>query len=313
LSEFSLKLKFLQDIFGEGQIQQSNKELLVYCCFCSHHKKKLSINYEHDMFKCWVCNKSGYLYYLIKVKDPSKINEYVKSFKAKNITIKSDQFKDFITSLPTEYVPLYSLKDSTLYTKPLSYLKRRGINEEEIIRYKLGYCIEGEFAERIVIPSFNKKGNLNFFTARLISNTLTGLPYINIKNSPKGYRNSIIFNELNLDFKKPMVLVEGVFDMFKSVENTAPLLGSELAIDSALFREIISNKTTIIMALDPDAIKKALNLSHRLMSYDVKIYFVDASPFKDMGEMTKEEAKLRIENAKEIDENFILKNRMKLT
>ena len=36
------------------------------------------------------------------------------------------------------------------------------INRQEIIdKFQIGLCIEGEYYGRIIVPSFNKKGELN--------------------------------------------------------------------------------------------------------------------------------------------------------
>ena len=94
----------------------------------------------------------------------------------------------------------------------------------------------------------------------------------------------------------PIVLVEGVFDAFKA-DNAVPLLGSSLRQDSRLFQEIVKHDTPVYIALDPDAEKKALRLIKALISYDVEIYKVDISGFKDVGEMTREQFLERKKNS----------------
>ena len=42
-----------------GYCYQSGNELLFACPKCNHHKNKLSVNIERDVFKCWVCEYSG--------------------------------------------------------------------------------------------------------------------------------------------------------------------------------------------------------------------------------------------------------------
>ena len=42
-----------------GDFYNKGEECLFYCPSCEHHKKKLSINIDKNVFKCWVCDWSG--------------------------------------------------------------------------------------------------------------------------------------------------------------------------------------------------------------------------------------------------------------
>ena len=42
-----------------GSYSRRGDEHLYSCPFCNHHKKKLSVNYSLNVFKCWVCDSSG--------------------------------------------------------------------------------------------------------------------------------------------------------------------------------------------------------------------------------------------------------------
>ena len=52
--------------------------------------------------------------------------------------------------------------------KSLKYLKQRCITQREIIRYQIGYCDDGLYQNRVIIPSYDKEGNINYFIARII-------------------------------------------------------------------------------------------------------------------------------------------------
>ena len=51
------KLKIIKNVLGRGY--QSGDEYLFGCPFCGHHKKKMSVNVDKSVFKCWICDKSG--------------------------------------------------------------------------------------------------------------------------------------------------------------------------------------------------------------------------------------------------------------
>ena len=81
-----------------------------------------------------------------------------------------EQIVEESLELPKEFVSLCN-KETLASAIPLAYLKKRGINKEQVAKWKIGYCAQGEFEGRIIIPSFNMKGEPNFFVARAYSDT----------------------------------------------------------------------------------------------------------------------------------------------
>ncbi len=53
----SEKLKLLKNAFG--RCWSNGTEHLFHCPKCKHHKRKLSINVDKGVFKCWICDYSG--------------------------------------------------------------------------------------------------------------------------------------------------------------------------------------------------------------------------------------------------------------
>jgi DNA primase len=182
---------------------------------------------------------------------------------------------------------------------PLKYLSERGITKKDILRWKIGYCSDGEYANRVIIPSFNKDGYVNYFVAR---SWIDEFP--RYKN-PQASKN-IIFNELFVDWTKPIILTEGVFDAVKA-GNAIPLLGSTMKENSKVFQEIVKREIPVYLALDPDAQKKQDWITEMLLSYDVPVYSVDVSGYKDVGEMEPEVFQDRLSKATFIDQtNYLL-------
>ena len=128
---------------------------------------------------------------------------------------------------------------------------------------------------------------------------------------PKGYVNTIILNELNLDFSKPITLVEGFFDMINANENCTFLVGSNLSTKSKLFEEIVKNQTDVYLALDPDASKKLDQIAREFLKYDISVFSIDVSPFKDVGEMTRQAFDEKYKEAKQITKNNFLLNKIR--
>jgi DNA primase len=291
------KTEILSDIFGTPQ--RTGEELLFYCPKCKHQKKKLSCNVRKNAFKCWVCNFTG-----------SNLGRLVKrygSFKQKQEWSKCDdkidmssttfadtlfgekQENETILSLPKEFVTLTG-KYNQNSSSAIKYLYERGITKADILAWKIGYCPDGEYAGRIIVPSFNLEGKINYFIGRSYRDN-----WIKYKNPPS-YKNSIIFNELYVDWSNDLILTEGVFDAIVA-GNSVPLLGSTLPETSRLFQEIAKHDTPIYVALDPDAEKKAKNLIKDMIKYGIETYKIDVRGFQDVGSMTKKEFQERKLNA----------------
>ena len=83
--------------------------------------------------------------------------------------------------------------------------------------------------------------------------------YINDYNKYKNPPTSkdMVFNELYVDWKNDVVVVEGVFDAIIA-GNAVPILGSTLNESSSLFEKICEEDSPVYIALDPDAEKKSL-------------------------------------------------------
>ena len=51
------KLKILKDVLG--YCHKSGDEYLFMCKKCGHDKRKLSVNIDKNVFKCWICDYRG--------------------------------------------------------------------------------------------------------------------------------------------------------------------------------------------------------------------------------------------------------------
>ena len=153
----------------------------------------------------------------------------------------------------------------------------------------MGYTTEGPFKNRIIIPSFNKNGDLNYFIARTFSND-----YRRYMNPPVS--RNIIFNELYADFEEEVTIVEGVFDAIKA-HNAVPILGSTIRETSKLFRKIVNNDTPVLMALDPDAKKKAESIKRLFLKYGIEVREIEYPDERDIGDMSKKEVSVLSKDA----------------
>jgi hypothetical protein len=272
----------INSVLGAGK-STSKGNFAYHCPFCNHHKPKLEINLsenekgEHP-WHCWVCDKRGKslvkLFKLIEA-TAEKINE-LKSLVKHTSGVETVVVEKKV-ELPKEFKPLSTQYNSIAYKHAISYLKRRQVTPDDIIKYNIGYCESGKYNNCIVIPSYDKDGILNYFTARSFD-----------KNSSIKYKNpdvsrDIIPFELFINWNIPIILCEGPFDALAIKRNVIPLLGKN--IQQNLRKKLVTSKVQkIYIALDKDAIKQALSFCEELINEGKEVYLVDMQD-KDPGEM----------------------------
>ena len=123
-------------------------------------------------------------------------------------------------------------------------------------KFNIGFCYEGEYKNRIIIPSYSEEGTLNYFVAR----SWETKPYLKYKN-PAAEKEIIVFNEYLIDWDKPISLVEGPFDSL-FVDNSIPMLGKK--ISDLLFELIYDKAKKVTIILDGDAWGNAQRLYDKL-------------------------------------------------
>ena len=316
---------FLEKIFGTCQITGSgqNANLNFVCPIClsqktgSYNKKKLAIKLTDTchLVKCWVCNyKSRNLVDLIKRFHPGYFTEYLTRFVGTQQLKLSSNNKpvEVEFKLPTGFhLMALPVKDPDMvitYRSAYSYIaKRFGLNDEidpsHLWYWKFGISLEDRaFVNRVIMPSFNIDGELNYFTGRAFVDV--NPKYLN----PNVHREDVIFNEINLNWKEPLTIVEGPFDLIKCNQNATCLLGSDLTTEYKLFLMLVKHKTPVILALDPDAKEKALKIAELLSEFDVPVSLLDIpSPYKDVGELSQTQFNSLLETATPFSKEYLLR------
>ena len=278
-----LLVTLVNSVLGSGKATARNN-YAYHCPFCNHHKPKLEVNLTENKegknpWHCWACDVRGTTIYSLfkqlKVAGDkfSELSSLVKTSKS----IKETQVKTTV-QLPNEFIGLSSCSLTDISARhAMAYLKNRNISKNDILKYNIGYCKSGLYANMIIIPTYNKDGQLNYFTARSFEKN----PYIKYRN-PSASRD-IIPNEHLINWKVPIVICEGLFDAIAIKRNAIPLLGKN--IQSSLMKKIVTSYVNkIYIALDRDAIKQALHFCEQLMMEGKEVYLVDMQD-KDPSEM----------------------------
>ena len=284
--EVDVLVELLTEFLGDyKQHYESKGQISFDCPVCAEEKGldggdgkgNLEINYGKHVYKCWACSETygthgplGKLFDRYATKGQKKVYNLIKPEELKQEDIKRPKLR-----LPEGYTTFQDSNPRFIpHMEAYRYLQSRGITDEMIERFKIGYTVSGDFAYRIIVPSFNKEGVLNYFTAR------SWVPKKMKYKNPSVPKDEIIFNESLIDWEKDIYVCEGVFDSF-FLDNPIVMLGKKM---SELMFSTIYNKANgnIIICLDEDAWTDALNLYHTLNGGKLYNKIKIIKPPKDM-------------------------------
>lgn len=270
--EVSKLIDLLESFLGEPRKHYKRKKQISFDCpNCSASKgveydKKgnLEISYKDGVYNCWACGEvddtKGRLSFLFKKYSDKKTLAKFYKLNLKFIEQKTVEEKKDILKLPDEYIPLDGKINNPRFNVAFDYLYSRGLNDNHIKKFKIGFCLDGKYQNRVVIPSYDAENKLNFFVTRSISSKTTKYKYLN----PSVEKQTLIFNEVLINWNKPIFLVEGVFDHIV-IPNSIPLLGKKMS--EKLFNELyFKSNNFIIIALDPDAWDDTVGIYNKLDS-----------------------------------------------
>jgi len=256
-------LEILHEILGDPEKVYDSKLQYGYNCpECGLEERKgnLEVSLEKHLFHCWACGDingtHGTLGKLIDKygnKKQKKIYNLLQPEEQKPKEKQKNKLK-----LPEGFT---QFKDSSLVypirRQAYNYLIKRGITDNIIEKYGIGFCDKGSFSGRIIIPSYNNKNQLNYFIARSWD------PNSRAKyKNPECPKDEIIFFENMINWDEDIYLCEGAFDAI-FLPNSIAMLGKHMS-DLLLTTLYDKANGNIVLCLDSDAFQDAVKLYHTL-------------------------------------------------
>lgn len=275
-------VNLLAEIFGfPRKFDHGIVEVEYNCPHCDQGRNKFNmvVNTDSHVFHCWACGYKGKVDRLLWDYGNDRQKLEWKGMRHDG-EIASDTTES--TSEPILLTGFRSLRtkwsDSLTSKAALRYLKERGIGTDLIDKWDICYAEDGKYRDRIIIPSKSIDGQIEYFVARDIFDTQK-LKYKN----PPSRKEAIIFGEKFIDWGKPVVLTEGVFDAIV-LYNAVPLLGSKIEGHKKLLRKIFECRTPIILGLDMDSTGKDANIEigKYLMNLGVPVYTIQGNEYGDL-------------------------------
>ena len=297
-------LGIIENVLGAGK-RLRNNEVAFHCPFCNHYKPKLQVNLESHNWHCWVCNVKGrkVVQLFKKLKVSKQILSQLYDIVDEYVPYKKKEEVEEAISLPTEILNLWEKRTTPEYKHTMLYLHNRGITAKDILKYNISYCEKGLYNNRIIIPSYDNNGQLNYFVGRSFH-----------KDSKMKYKNpkvskDIIGFDLFINWNLPIVLCEGVFDAIAIKRNAIPLFGK--TIPKSLHKKIIENKVKdIYIALDKDAISDSLKMVEMFLNEGRNVYMIDLEEGKDPSSLGFKKFTKLMGNTQPINQAGLLKYKL---
>jgi hypothetical protein len=290
----------IKNIFDDVQGYLQSEQLQVNCPRCQEReglsypdgKFNLEINTVKRMFRCWKCDEpkfSGSLGRLVRIFGTSADYELYKSYAGIFIDYTYDEDeKEYVqVKLPNEMILFSQMDAGNLeHFEAYNYLiNDRKISRDVILKYRLGFCTEGKYAKRIIIPSYDINSEINYFVGRSYDPKEKKRKYLN----PFADKEKIIFNEGFVNWDSTVYLVEGAFEMLSFPVNIIPMLGKTLS--TTLFLKLKELKPEVVILLDPDAYKSAVELYQKIstiyMGCEERVKIVKLPTEEDLDELRR--------------------------
>jgi DNA primase len=302
-----LILGVLESVLGKGKQFPKTGDYGFYCPLCNHKNPKLIVNLNTGKYNCFTCHPATKgqtpLTLLKKIGAPSdkvlELKGYLGYLK------KEDESVITTVSLPKEFISLLDNNNTLEKRQALAYVKSRGITESDIIKYNIGYCSNGRYRNRVIIPSYNKRGIANYFMARSFEKNPSRK-----FDAPTCNKAEIIGLENTINWSVPIILCEGIFDAIAIKRNAIPLFGK--TIPKAIMLKLAESQVkTVYLALDKDALKEALNYSEKLVNMGKEVYLIELDG-KDPSDLGFEKITELLHNARPMTFSDFLLKKMQL-
>jgi len=265
LEEFDI-ISYLEDsnipYSDEGKNISSNW-IGLQCPLCDDTSTHLGVNLDSKSFSCFRCGEKGNAIKLVAILErisQKKAVKIVRKYFDSNFFLNP---REEIKHTDSVQLPLGVTKNFT--STHLEYLQNRNFNPQYLInKYNL-YAggVVGEFAHRIVAPVYLDK-KLISFVGRDITN-LAEKRYKNLSNEKSSVEIKKILYNIDT-VKQDVILVEGLFDVFRIGDGCVATLGTVVTNEQILLLKGLRNVFILFDSEEKDknAKRQAEELASRI-------------------------------------------------
>ncbi len=342
IEEIKKRLDIVEIVSEYLSLERVGSNYRALCPFHTETRPSFYVNPKLQMYHCFGCGAKGDVIKFVQDMEGISFYEALEKL-AKRAGVDLSPY----TTGRSEYSVYVSLHEEIMKeyreelrrsSEALDYLLKRGLSEDDIDRFELGFSPQGSdvplrvakrmnlkvdrllrygvvyrskggfrdaFEGRIIFPIKNDSGYTIAFGGRLLGE---GEPkYVNSRDTKYFSKSKVLFMVDRA--KKParandlMIVTEGYMDALAfhraGFENTVAVLGVALTRYHAM--KISSLTHNVVLAFDSDdsGIKAALKSIDLLIDMGFEVLVVDFKPHKDADELFKEEGVRGIERVLE--------------
>lgn len=323
-------------------LEKQGKNYFGVCPFHDDHNPSMSVSEEKGLFTCFVCHKTGNVFSFVQDYENVTFIEAVKIVASKvgieldagiKDTSKYDKHYEAVELALKFYQNNLKSKDGK---KASDYLKQRGINEEIIEEFNIGYAPSNYdtitkllvnkgfdeqllidvglanrgnttydlFRNRITFPIHNSSGKPIGFSARIYED-VNEAKYINTKETVIFKKGRTLFNyhraQNEARRKKYLLVVEGQMDAIRvyasGIKNVVATMGTALTDDHIKLLSRLNVKIVLCMDNDAAGEKATIQNGEALSKSGVELAILRLTGAKDPDEYILKHSKEEFEDA----------------
>ncbi|KRL23351.1 DNA primase [Lentilactobacillus kisonensis DSM 19906 = JCM 15041] len=254
------------------QLKQSGKNLFGLCPFHEERTPSFSVSEDKQIFHCFSCGRGGNVFkFLMELQNISFPEAVKKVAELENVPLDkkylvnhegagntaADSKQKQLIDLHEQTVKLYNhiLTNTKMGQPALDYLHKRGVTDDTIATYKLGYApsqrllkpffderkvdyqllrksglfsedqdgnLRDRFVDRVMYPIRNGGGQTVGFSGRILTANPDMPKYLNSPETETFNKRKILFNldlaRMNIRNKQPAILFEGFMDVITAYQ-----------------------------------------------------------------------------------------------
>jgi len=331
IEEIKNKTSISEIISNYIKINKAGKNYSALCPFHAEDSPSFYIFPESNTYHCFGCGAHGDLISFVQnyehvdfIEALKKVSIYAGIPLELNSKVKPPEiiFNENINKIYMDTLLNISAK-----SKVWDFLKRRGIDENIVREYEIGFS-EGKeiseylksqktnenipfkmgminkkkefFSNRIIIPIRNNNGDLAGFSGRTIDNQL-GPKYINTPENNYFKKSKLLYlfykNEKYIKQNDFAIVVEGYFDAISmsnsGFQNTVAVLGTALTEEHSKYLKNATSNIITMFDMDDAGQQATIKTIDNLFKKGFKIA-VSLYPAKDPDELVKKKDKVFI-------------------
>ncbi len=252
------------------QLKQSGKNLFGLCPFHEERTPSFSVNEEKQIFHCFSCGRGGNVFkFMMEIENLSFPEAVKRVAEMEHLDVDQRYFEDAtpvnhetseqkqLIDVHDQAVKLYHhiLVNTKMGQRALEYLHKRGLSDETIEVYQLGYApqerllkpffderkvdyqvlrksglfsesqdgtLRDRFVDRVMYPIRNGQRQTIGFSGRLLSTDSDMPKYLNSPETELFNKRKILFNldlaRPNIRKDQPAILLEGFMDVISAYQ-----------------------------------------------------------------------------------------------